>query len=302
MSSEKVAKRAIFTTSIVILLIILMIWAVVRIPPGTVGVYYSAFSGVDMENVRLPGWHFQIPILQQVYKVKTARDTISMYGADVYSCLDDRNCDDVALNVPSKEGLLVTLDLSVLYKVRADQSPRIIQELTADYRQKTLVPRIRSAARTVTGTFQITQLYGEGRDQLQLAIFDRLEAVLAEDGFELEEVLVRDVDLPEQIRLAIEDKQTAEQRSFQKQFEIDLAEKEAERIKIQGEGIAAGKIAIAEGDAEALRVVAASIGANPQILKFKNLEVLQDLYNNPNTKFVALPSDNLILPTDLQID
>jgi len=295
-------KKTIWCIVLALLIVILLFWAVVKVPPGYVGVYYSAISGVDMDHVRLPGWHFQVPIFQKVYKVKTARDTISMYGFNMDNCYRDRNCDDVALQVPSKEGLIVTLDISALYKVQPRRAPHIVQELTTEYREKTLLPRIRSAARTVTGTFMITELYGEGRERLQDDIFEKLTESFNEDGFILEEVLVRDVDLPEQIRMAIEDKQTAEQRSFQKQFEIDLAEKEAERKKIEGEGVAAHKVAIAQGDAEALRLVAGAIGANPQILKFKNLEVLEQLYNNPNTKFIALPSDNLILPTDLSID
>ncbi|MBD3319225.1 hypothetical protein GF342_04925 [Candidatus Woesearchaeota archaeon] len=293
--------KVIWTVLGVLVVVVLLVWAVVRIPPGTVGVYYSAFSGIDLDHARAPGWHFQIPVIQEVTKIQTARDTISMYGVDLYECSRDDECDDVALQVPSKEGLLVTLDVSVLYKIQPSKAPAIVQELTTQYRDKTLIPRIRSAARASTGQFQITELYGVGRDRLQQDIFERLEDSLAQDGFILEEVLIRDVDLPPQIRQAIEDKQAAEQRAFQKQFEIDLAVKEAERKKIQGEGTAAEKIAVAEGDAEALRLVAQAIRANPQVLEFKNLEVLQQLYTNPNTKFVALPSDNLILPTDLNV-
>ncbi len=281
---------------------VLIIWSIVSVPPGHVGVYYNAFGGIDMYNARAPGWHFQVPIFQSVYKIKTSRDTINMYGSDPYLCEDDYECDDISIQVPSKEGLLVTLDISVFYKLKPQEAPTVVQELTTDYRMKTIVPRVRSAAREVTGNFLITELYGVGREKLQSAIFERLEDVLSTDGFILEEVLIRDIDLPEQIRQAIEDKQTAEQRSFQKQFEIDLAEKEAERRQIEGEGYAAHKIAVATGDAEALRQVANVLASNPRVLDFKKLEVLEKLYQNPNTKFIALPSDNLVLPMDFEVN
>ena len=284
-----------------VIVVILLLWMfIVRIPPGYVGVYYGAINGIDLENVREPGWHFKVPFFQSVYKIKTARDTISMFGTEE-SCFNDPECTDVALQVPTKEGLLVTLDLTVLYKTIPEQAPRIVQELTDEYSIKTLVPKIRSAAREATGTLLITELYGPGREALQNQMFNLLKDDLQRDGFILEDVLVRDVDLPEQIRNAIEDKQTAEQRSFQKQFEIDLAQKEATRLKVQGEGIANQKIAIAEGDAQALAKIAQILATNPRVLDFKRLEVLAQLYNNPNTKFVALPSGNLILPTDLGV-
>ena len=116
----------------------------------------------------------------------------------------------------------------------------------------------------------------------------------------LEQVLMREITMPAQIAQAIEDKQSMEQAALKKQYEVELAQKEAERKKIEGEGIANNKIAIAKGDAESLKLVAQAIKENPEVLKFKNLEVLQDLYKNPNTKFVALPSNQMImaLPED----
>ena len=112
---------------------------------------------------------------------------------------------------------------------------------------------------------------------------------------------MRNVEYPAQIRNAIEEKQAAEQVSFKKQFEIDIAEKEATRKKIEGECIANNKIAIARGEAESLRQVSQAIKENPEVLKFKQLEVLQKLYENPNTKFIALPSGQMILPFDFNM-
>ncbi len=284
----------------VLVFIIIVPSILVIIPPGEVGVDYSAWAGVHLDTVRSPGWSLKLPVVQKVYKVQTARDTISMYGTRE-QCQQDAHCKDTALQVPSKEGLLITLDISVLYSVRPETAPRIVQDYTTNYVDGTITPEIRSAAREVTGTMSITDLYGAGRELLQTEIAQKLNELFNKDGFVLEQVLVRNVEYPAQIRNAIEEKQAAEQVSFKKQFEIDIAEKEATRKKIEGEGIANNKIAIARGEAESLRQVSQAIKENPEVLKFKQLEVLQKLYENPNTKFIALPSGQMILPFDFNM-
>jgi len=292
--------KSILTFVLIVLIILFSIPSVlVVIPPGTVGVDYSAWAGVHQNSVRLPGWSFKLPFVQSVIKIKTARDTVNMFGTEE-QCRRDRTCTDIALQVPSKEGLLITLDVSVLYQVKPEAAPRIVQELTPEYHDGTLIPQIRSVAREVTGAMSITDLYGQGREQLQSQMAEKLSQLFEKDGFILEQVLVRDVEYPAQIRNAIEAKQTAEQLSFQKQFEIDIAEREAKRKEIEGQGVANNKIAIAKGEAESLRQVSQAIRENPEVLKFKQLEVLQKLYENPNTKFIALPSEQMILPINLE--
>jgi regulator of protease activity HflC (stomatin/prohibitin superfamily) len=263
---------------------------IVVVPPGYVGVDYTAWSGVRMDKTRPPGWSLKWPIVQTVYMVKTARDTINLYP----------NGDDIAVSAPTKEGLIVTSDVSVLYRTKAENAPKIIQELTENYRYGTLIPEVRSVTREVTGGMSVTEIYGPGREKIQREVYEKLIPLFEKDGFVLEQVLMREITMPAQIAQAIEDKQSMEQAALKKQYEVELAQKEAERKKIEGEGIANNKIAIAKGDAESLKLVAQAIKENPEVLKFKNLEVLQDLYKNPNTKFVALPSNQMImaLPED----
>src|SRR3989344_35313 len=288
-------KKISWVIGTIALALIFIFSVLVIIPAGKVGVDYTAWGGVTLDKVRTPGWSFKIPLLQKVFLVQTARTTINMYGT-AEECEKDFSCNDVAIQVPSKEGLLITLDLSVLFRVKPESAPRIIQEFTPNFIEGTIMPEIRSVAREVTGTMSITEMYGTGRERLQHEMITKLEQLFKKDGFVLEEVLVRDVAYPEQIRKSIEEKQAAEQMSFKKQFEIDIAEKEAKRKQLEGEGIANQKIATARGDAESLRLVSQAIKENPEVLKFKQIETLQMLYNNPNVKFVALPSNQMILP------
>ncbi|MFH0862928.1 MAG: prohibitin family protein [Candidatus Altiarchaeota archaeon] len=297
---------------IAILLLSSIFDVLVVVQPGYVGVDYNAWGGINMDRVREPGWSFKLPIVTKVYMVKTARDTVNLYPGG----------DDVPVTAPTKEGLLVTTDVSVLYRIKPGVAPKLVQELTPDYRRGTIMPRIRSIVRDVSGGMSVTEIYGPGRGRLQTEIFDRLKGELEKDGFILEEVLVREIDMPTDITSAIEDKQTMEQTAMKKQYEVDLTLKEAERLKLQGLGTANQQVAVAEGDAkaniarakgeveakvmlakaeaEALKTVADAMRENPKALDYKQLQVLEALYKNPNTKFVALPSNQMIyqLPQD----
>ena len=299
--NETVSSIKKLTTTVVVGFIALILFfviigdVIVIIPAGYVGVDYSAWGGINMDKVRNPGWSFKLPLVQQIYPVKTARDTINLHP----------NGDDIAVSAPTKEGLMVTTDISVLYKIRPDYAPKIIQELTDDYRKGTIIPEIRSVIREITGNMSVTDIYGPGRERIQQESFKKLQPLLEKDGFILEDVLVREVKMPSQIASAIEDKQAMEQKSLKKQYELELTQKEAERLKIEGEGIAKQQVAIAEGDAqsavvrakgeaEALKMVATAFKENPKAYDYKQLQVLEELYKNPNTRFVALPSNQMI--------
>lgn len=228
--------------------VVLVLTSIVVISPGEVGVVYSAMSGVS--NTELPaGWHLRMPILQSVYHIKTARDTVNMYYTDYAKCKEDKECTDVALSVPSKEGLIVTLDVSVLYRIQPGKAPEILQRLTSEYRFGTVVPKVRSVIREVTGGMSVTDLYGSGRERLQLDAFAKLKPSLESDGFILDEVLVRDVSMPPQITTAILEKQTVEQSALKKEYEVQMAKKEAERVVAGAIGQARVAVAAAEGDA-----------------------------------------------------
>jgi len=278
----------------------------VVVQPGYVGVDYNAWGGVNMNKVREPGWSLKFPLVTKVYMVKTARDTVNLYPGG----------DDIPVTAPTKEGLLVTADVSVLYRTKSGVAPKLVQELTPAYRSGTIIPRVRSVVREVSGGMSVTELYGPGRERLQEEIFNKLQPEFEKDGFILEEVLVREMDMPQEITRAIEDKQSMEQQAMKKQYEVDLTQKEAERLKLQGEGQANMQVAIADGEAkaqiarakgqaesklivakaeaEALKTVADAMTQNPRAYDFKQLQIMELLYTNPNTKFVALPSNQMI--------
>ena len=264
----------------------LLISSVKIIEPNEVGVIYNAFGGINHDKILRSGWHLKIPILQKIYSITVSRDTISMFGT-YDECKQNSECDDMEIKVLTSEGLNVAVDLSVFYKVKPEKSPEIVEELTINYVQGTLVPRIRGIVRDVVGDMKVTEVYGPERERLAKEVFEKLEVLMEKDGFILEEVSIRDIDPPQTIVNAIEQKQKTEQEWLEKEIEKKKAQLESERQLIE-----------AQGNADKVRVEGESLQNNPEYLELKKLEVMQKLYENENLKLVIVPSDSMpIIPT-----
>lgn len=232
-----------------------------QIQAGEVGVVYDAFRGM-LPDAMQTGWHWKTPVLQTVYHVKTSRDTVTMFGVDYNKdCVPYPECDDVAIEVPSKEGLPITIDISLFYRVKPEEAVNVVKKLTVDYKVGTVMPSMRSATRDVAGGMAFTDLYGEGRRLLEQGIFDNLKSDFDADGFILEQVLVRDVTLPPDMVKAIQDKQTMQQQFLQKQFELQRQQLEAERIIIE-----------ANGTAEAIKIQGNALRTNPEVLQLRAID------------------------------
>lgn len=243
---------------VVIVIAVLILNPIEIIQPNEVGVIYNAIGGLDISTEWNSGWHFKIPILQSIIHIPISRQTVSMYGNNYDTdCKPYPDCDDMAIQVPTKEGLPVAVHLTVFFKVNATDAPIIVQQLTTNYRLGTVEPLMRSVVREIAGTMAITDLYGSGRAKLESAMFSRLSPELSKDHLILENVLIRDIILPPQITQAIQDKMTAEQTSLQKDYEISTANKNANMTII---------VAQAKATSDALQVtIAAQAQANSTI-------------------------------------
>ena len=257
--------------AVLIIAVIIAFDSIVIIEAGEVGVVYDASKGILPETMKT-GWHFKTPVLQTVYDIPIARDTINMYYYNWADCEKDKDCDDIAVSVPSKEGLEIVLDISVFYKVRPEKAVEIVQTLTTSYIYGTVIPTIRSTARDVAGGMAVTELYGVGREKLEQGIYEKMKPKFEQDGFILEEVLVRDVKIPDQIADAIKSKQTTEQEMLQKQFEVEKEKLEAERKIAEAIGLAESKLKVATAEAEAIKIQGQALRENPDIISLRWVE------------------------------
>lgn len=218
--------------------------AVVGIEDGQAGVKID-FGKIQDEAVST-GWHFFIPGISSIevwdVKLQEVKETAQ---------------------VPSSEGLISQLDLSILYQIPKDKVTMVRRTLGRDYRMTILEPYIREAIRNVASGYEVKALYSdEGRNKIGKQMLEFLKAKLDPKGIIVSDVLLRDVKLPEAFMESIQQKLKTEQEALQKQFELQKAQKDAE--------IAVAK---AKGVAESNKIIAGSISDN--YLRYLWIEGLQ---------------------------
>jgi regulator of protease activity HflC (stomatin/prohibitin superfamily) len=204
---------------LIIASIILAISSFIRIvPAGTVGVV-DLFGRVS-DTERQAGLNFVIPFAQlQIMNVKTEEEK-----------------EDMA--VPSKEGLTINLEVSILHRLSPDKASDVYRTVGLNYRNIIIIPQFRSVCRGVTVNYEAKSLYTSGREEISQKIHDELKGMLEENGVILEKVLLRAIRLPNTVAAAIEVKLKAEQEAEQMKFVLEKERKEAERKIIEAEGIA----------------------------------------------------------------
>lgn len=198
---------------------VLILSSFVRIvPAGTVGVK-DLFGRVD-DIERKPGLNLVNPFAKLVImNVKTEEMKETM-------------------TVPSKEGLSIRLEVSILHRLAPATASDVYQKVGVDYRDIIIVPQFRSVSRGVTVNYEAKSLYTSGREEISNKIFADLKGVLEERGIVLEKALLRAIQLPPTVANAIELKLKAEQEAEQMKFVLEKEKKEAERRIIEAEGIA----------------------------------------------------------------
>jgi len=238
----------------------------VTIEPGEKGVLFKKFGGgLDREVVYPQGFHIIAPWNTMfVYDVKF-KDTFEK------------------MEVLSKNGLSIKIDLSFRYQPVADQIGYLHDEVGKDYLEKIIKPEIRSVTREVIGNYLPEELYSTKREAIEDEIYDSTKKKIESKYLMLDAILIRDVTLPLTLRAAIEQKLKQEQEALEYEFKIDKAQKEAERKEIEAKGIA-----------EFQKIVTRTI--TPQLLKWKGIEATQEISKSPNTKVVVIGNSDGELP------
>lgn len=186
-------------------------------------------------------------------------------------------------NVPSSEGLIVTLDTSLLFRLDASRASDVFQKIGPRFVEVVIEPNLRSAIRSVTASNSANALYSSARNEVQLAIKEELTQALGPRGIVIEDILLRDVQLPEMLRTSIEQKQQAEQESLRMGFVLEREKKEAERKRIEAQGIS-----------DFQRIV--SQGISQQLLQWKGIEATEKLAQSANSKVVVIGAGKDGLP------
>ena len=185
--------------------------------------------------------------------------------------------------VPSNEGLIITLDTSVLFRLNPDKAAEVYQKLGPHYVDVVVEPILRSTMREVTASHAANALYSSERDKVALEVNTVLATELAKRGVIVENVLLRDIQLPQTLKASIELKQQAEQESLAMSFRLQKERQEAERKRIEAQGIRDFQTTVAQG-------------ISPQLLEWKGIEATETLAKSPNAKVVVIGGGKSGLP------
>ncbi len=203
----------------------------VQIEPGEVGV--QKLFGKVSDNILESGLNIKNPLVEVVpFDIRTQNYTMSgaTTGGEIVG--------DDAIHVLSADGLEVIIDLTVLYKVEPLKTPSILRELGINYRNVIVRPICRTKIRDNAVYYDAVSLYSSKRDEFQDRIYKGIESDFKDRGLQLEQLLVRNITLPASVKTAIESKINAEQEAQKMTFVLQKEKQEAERKRVEAQGIA----------------------------------------------------------------
>ncbi len=248
------------------LLLLLSNTTFVTIAPGQKGVKFKRFAGgIQKEQIYPQGFHIVMPW-----------DNMIIYDVRINEGFEK-------MDVLSKNGLSIAVELSYRFKPKADKIGYLHDNIGADYIDRIINPEIRSATREVIGKYLPEELYSTKREAIQDEIFTQTKNAIESKYLDIDAILIRSVQLPDKLKEAIEQKLEEEQLAFQFDFKLERERKEAER-----------KIIEAQAKADANRILSASI--TDRILKDKGIEATLELAQSPNSKIVIVGGGDEGLP------
>lgn len=264
---ERLPKIALPVIIVAIVLIILLAKSAVTISSGQAGVLYKTFdNGVVTDE----------PALGEGFHLIAPWNKVFIYEVRQQELFEK-------MNVLSSNGLDIKLDASIWFQPQYENLGKLHQEKSEMYKERILLPAIRSAARSVVGRYTPEQLYSSKRDAIQQEIFEETTNIVKDQYIQLNEVLVRDVTLPPTIKDAIERKLKQEQESLEYEFRLVTASKEAEKVIIE-----------AQGKADANKILSASL--TDKILQDKGIEATVKLSQSTNSKIIVIGSGDSGMP------
>ncbi|MFL0064120.1 prohibitin family protein [Tenacibaculum maritimum] len=252
-------KGGLFLVLLLVIAIVAFTKSTKTIKSGEAGVLYKTFGGgvVTDESPLGEGFHVVAPW-----------NDVIIYEVRQQELFEK-------MQVLSSNGLEIQLEATAWYQPRYEKLGALHQEKGENYVSRVIQPAIRSAARSVVGRYTPEQLYSSKRDAIQEEIFEETKKILDKQYVQLNEVLVRDVELPLSIKNAIERKLKQEQESLEYEFRLVTAQKEAEKQIIE-----------AKGKADANRILSASL--TDKILQDKGIEATLKLSQSSNSKVVLI--------------
>ena len=253
---------------VVIMITAILIKCIVQIEAGQIGV--KVLFGKVQNEVLGSGLHFINPFIEiRSLDVKTQNYTMSGMTDE------GQKKDDDAIRVLTADGLEVTIDLTVLYKLLPSEAPKLVRETGVDYTDKIVRPLTRTKIRDNAVYYDAISLYSTKRDEFQSRIFKSIDEDFQIRGLVLEQLLVRNITLPQSVKTTIEQKINAEQDAQKMEFVLLKEKQEAERKRVEAQGIA-----------DYQRII--NIGLTSQQLQYEQIKAYLELAKSQNAKVIIM--------------
>lgn len=240
----------------------------VQMQPGEIGV--KTLFGKIQEGIVTEGLNMVNPLVQvRPFTIRTQNYTMSAVHDEGERAGDD------AIRVLSADGLEVMIDMTILYKIIPEQAPTILRTIGAKYEDVIVRPLTRTKIRDFAAYYDAVSLYSTKRDEFQQRLTKALEEEFTKRGLLLEQMLVRNINLPESVKAAIEAKINAEQESQKMRFVLDKEKQEADRKRVEAQGIA-----------DYQRILTSSL--TDKLIQYEQIKAQKELAASPNAKIILM--------------
>jgi regulator of protease activity HflC (stomatin/prohibitin superfamily) len=222
-------------------------------------IFYKFGEGLNKDYVVQPGVHMKAP------------------WNDVFTYNVQETSQDENMDVLDKSGLSIHVDVTVRFKPMSEKIGYIYEKFNVDFVNVLVIPEVRSTVRQVMGRYTAEEIYSTKRAEVESTIKTESEKILQANNVDMVALLIRSIQLPDQIRVAIENKLQQQQEALAYQFRLDKEKSEAERKRIA-----------AEGEARANNIVNSSL--SDKLLKMRGIEATLELSKSPNSKTIIIGS------------
>jgi regulator of protease activity HflC (stomatin/prohibitin superfamily) len=244
----------------------------VQIEPGQAGV--QTLFGKVQPGLLTEGLNFVNPLVDVVkFDVRTQNYTMSAIHDEGDHAGDD------AIRVLTADGLEVVIDLSVLYHIIPEKAPDILRSIGLDIKDVIVRPVSRTKIRDNAVFYDAVALYSSKREEFQQKIFQTIEKEFAERGLVLENLLIRNIQLPESVKTTIESKINAEQESQKMKFVLEKERQEADRKRVEAQGIS-----------DYQRILTSTL--TDKLLQYEQIKAQKEIATSPNAKVIILNGKN----------
>jgi len=258
----------------------------IEVQPNEVAVVFNVLTGELLDTPLGPGLHVIIPGIQEATIYSIAQQEYTMAGSVSTGAVRG----DDAVVALTQDGQRVELDVTVIFRISPANANVVHRNWQDRYVNGLVRPALRNQVRSALTQFRVEQIYGTEHSELEQTVEEGVRQLIEPEGFEVTNVLIRNITFSPEYVASIEQKQVAQQQAQEAEFRVRQREQEAEQARALARGEADAARIRAEGEAAALQLINEQLSQNPLLLQWRYIESL-----GPNVQLMIIPSNSPFL-------